>query len=86
MMSARNNAVEFLVGLLVGTALGAMSALLFAPKTGRQMRESLAGEARRLAVKASRYGIDPKELYDLTSSEEGKAVVRNIQRIRSAGL
>ena len=85
-MSARKNAAEFLVGLLVGTAVGSMAALLFAPKTGRQMRESLAGEARRLAVKASRYGIDLNELYDLKASEEGKAVVKNIQCIRSAGL
>ncbi len=86
MMSARDNLMQFLVGLFVGTALGSAAALLFAPKTGRQLRESLSGEARRLAVKASRYGLDPIETYDLTASEAGRAVVKNIERIRSAGL
>jgi gas vesicle protein len=85
-MPSHKSFMEFLAGLLVGTALGASAAVLLAPKTGRQMRESLAEEARRLAVKASRYGLDPSELYDVAASEAGRAVVKNIERIRSAGL
>lgn len=37
----------FLAGLLMGTAVGAGLALLFAPKSGRELRQQLAESARR---------------------------------------
>ena len=39
--SDRNNTATIVTFLLVGLGLGAMTALLLAPKTGRQMRRSL---------------------------------------------
>jgi gas vesicle protein len=38
---------------LVGTGLGAVVALLFAPKTGRELRENIAETTRRGVDKAS---------------------------------
>lgn len=39
--SDRNNAATIVTFLLVGLGLGALTALLLAPKTGRQMRRTL---------------------------------------------
>ena len=43
---------EFFIGLLCGTAVGAAIGLLLAPKTGAEMRQTLADSADRLRRKA----------------------------------
>jgi gas vesicle protein len=55
-MSRDNNGANFLVGFFVGTAIGAMAALLLAPKTGKELRETLAGEGKRLRDRATEEG------------------------------
>ncbi len=44
---SRPSGGAFLAGLLMGAAVGAGLALLFAPKTGRELRQQLAESARR---------------------------------------
>ena len=51
-MSSDNGGANFLVGFFVGAAMGAMGALLLAPKSGRELRESLADEGKRLRERA----------------------------------
>lgn len=51
-MSSDNGGANFLVGFFVGAAMGAMGALLLAPKSGRELRETLADEGRRLRERA----------------------------------
>lgn len=43
---------EFFIGLLCGTAVGAAIGLLLAPKTGAEMRQTLADSADRFRRKA----------------------------------
>ena len=40
-------------GMFFGTLVGAATAVLMAPASGRQLRSSLGKEAKKLAVKAS---------------------------------
>jgi gas vesicle protein len=45
----------FLVGAVVGGAVGAVLALLFAPKSGRELRRDIADKTGELYDKASHY-------------------------------
>ncbi len=51
-MASENGGSNFLAGFLVGAALGAIAALLLAPKSGRELRESLAEEGKKLRDRA----------------------------------
>ena len=48
----RESVMGFVAGTLVGAFMGCATVLLFTPRTGRQMRNSISKEARRLATKA----------------------------------
>lgn len=47
------DSVTFIAGLTVGTLIGAVSALLLAPQSGRRTRRDLARRAERLSDSAS---------------------------------
>jgi gas vesicle protein len=51
-MASEGNGGNFFAGFLVGAALGAIAALLLAPKSGRELRESLAEEGKKLRDRA----------------------------------
>jgi gas vesicle protein len=51
-MASDDGGGNFLAGFLVGATLGAMAALLLAPKSGRELRESLTEEGKKLKDKA----------------------------------
>lgn len=51
-MANDNNGANFLVGFFVGAAMGAMGALLLAPKSGRELRGELIDEGRKLRDRA----------------------------------
>lgn len=51
-MASDNGGGNFLAGFLVGATLGAIAALLLAPKSGRELRESLTEEGRKLRDRA----------------------------------
>ena len=59
-MSDGNGGYNFLAGFFVGAALGAMAALLFTPKTGKEMRDTLSEEGRRLRDKTDQAVTDLK--------------------------
>ena len=85
-MSTSDSWAEFLAGLFVGAAMGCTTMLLFTPKSGRQIRDSLTKETRRLAAKAYKACGDLNELKDVIATETAENLVDNIQSIRSAGL
>jgi len=47
-MSNERGGGKFLVGLLIGAAVGAMGALLLAPKARKEIRDTLAAEGKKL--------------------------------------
>lgn len=85
-MSTNDSWAKFLAGLVVGAAMGCTTILFFTPKSGRQVRDSLTKEARRLAAKAYKSCGDLNELRDVIATETAENLVNNIQSIRSAGL
>jgi gas vesicle protein len=56
-MASENGGSSFLAGFLVGAALGAIAALLLAPKSGRELRDSLAEEGKKLRDRAVDEGL-----------------------------
>jgi gas vesicle protein len=58
-MSSENGG-GFLTGFFIGAALGAMAALLLAPKTGRELRETLSAEGKKIRQKAEEAVSDLK--------------------------
>ena len=47
-----NRTLEFIKGLIVGGAIGAIAAILYAPKSGRETRQELAGKVDDIYSKA----------------------------------
>ena len=57
----RDSASSFGIGLLVGAALGAGLALLFAPQSGRETRQMIKEKAGELRERVARLGGKGKE-------------------------
>jgi len=55
-MASDNGGGNFLAGFLVGATIGAIAALLLAPKSGRELRESLTEEGKKLKDQALEEG------------------------------
>lgn len=75
-MANDNSGANFLVGFFVGAAIGVMGALLLAPKSGKEMRDSLAEGGRKLRDKAMDEGRRFAERSDEilgTAKERGEA-------------
>jgi gas vesicle protein len=84
LVSTRNNVISFLAGIFAGIVVGSTAGLMLAPRSGRDARDSLAKEARRLAVRVS--GLHPQEWRDIEEEEARRSLLENFERIRSAGL
>lgn len=76
---------EYLKGLMVGSilggAVGAIIALLFAPKSGKELRHDIAEKTNELYQKASNYFADVQQKVDQEVWEtvnEGKQRAQNI--------
>ncbi|WP_281885949.1 YtxH domain-containing protein [Paenibacillus sp. YYML68] len=82
-MANENNGKKFVVGAVVGTLLGAVTALLLAPKSGRELRADLAEGYECVSEKtqqvAGEVGVKTKELATALSEQSNTAV----QTIRS---
>ena len=76
--------LEFLAGMLVGGTFGTAAAVLLTLKPGHQLRNSLAREAKRLAVRAT--GLHLQEWREILAEDNGRRVLENISKLRSAGF
>lgn len=83
-MSLDRNTAGFVAGLLTGMVVGSVAALLFAPRSGRETRDRLERDAKRMAVRLS--GLHPQEWSDISAEENGRNLVENLDVIRAAGL
>ncbi|CAM4412729.1 gas vesicle protein [Paenibacillus endophyticus] len=81
-MSRENSSNGVLVGAIVGGAIGAISALLFAPKTGTDLREDLASKFKAISDKtrdiATTVGHTTKDLA-ATVGQNTKDLATNIK-------
>ncbi|HPI19648.1 MAG TPA: YtxH domain-containing protein [Candidatus Kapabacteria bacterium] len=71
----------FLLGAIIGGAVGAITALLLAPKSGRELREDLAVRSSELYDKATDYFNDLEGNVSTAvtnTMNEGKAKAQNI--------
>jgi gas vesicle protein len=79
-MNGDNSGSNFLAGLVVGAAIGAITALLFAPKSGREMRESLAEEGRKLRDRAVDEGRRLVERGQELAPEAARNAAKNVKQ------
>ncbi len=70
-----NRTLEFVKGVLIGGALGAIAALLYAPKSGRETREDLSGRMEDMYSKA-------REEYDTSLERARKSYDNTISRLK----
>jgi len=56
--NSNSNATGYLLAALTGALIGAGVALLFAPKTGKKMREDLAKQYEGVSTKVSSFATD----------------------------
>lgn len=72
----------FLTGALIGGAIGAMTALIFAPKPGRELRKDIADRSVELYDKAQeligRAGIEPGDEVVPAVMNDGRARAERI--------
>ncbi|GIP33790.1 YtxH domain-containing protein [Paenibacillus sp. J2TS4] len=87
-MSDKMNGRDFVIGALVGGVIGAVTALLFAPKSGRELRSDLADQAQQLGDKTKQIA---NNVSSQTSEWIGKAkdvagtVVEEVKAWKDAG-
>ncbi|MCB0262075.1 MAG: YtxH domain-containing protein [Calditrichia bacterium] len=70
-----SRALEFIKGLLIGGAVGAVAALLYAPKSGRETREELGGRMDDVYAKA-------REEYEASLERARRSYDSTISRIK----
>jgi gas vesicle protein len=69
-MAKQSNGKNFLIGTVVGGVVGAVTALLFAPKSGRELRADIAEQAQVIGEKTQEVA---KSVGAQTSEWVGKA-------------
>lgn len=86
-MSAENNdggGMAFVAGLFFGAVVGVATAVLIAPASGREMRETLSRGAKRFVAQTSE--LIPEEWSAIAEEEITKEIIENVSSLRSAGL
>lgn len=85
-MSGENNGggMAFVAGLFFGTLVGVSTAILMAPASGREMRETLSRGAKRFVAQTTE--LIPEEWSEIAEEEITKEIIENVSSLRSAGL
>jgi gas vesicle protein len=83
-MSEESGGYGFVAGLFLGAALGAVTALLFAPMTGRELKETLAEERRKLREKTDRAIADLRRRGDDLVERTRKATAQTAEGVSQA--
>ncbi len=69
----------FAVGAIVGGIIGGVTALLFAPKPGKKMREELAEDAHDILERACQYSIELAEKAQ-EIAEDAEATAKKVKK------
>lgn len=69
---------KFGLGLLIGTVIGAITALFVTPKTGKEMREDVAKKVEELKKLLAEKEVDKKvkEIFDVVTEESKKIYLK----------
>ena len=68
-----NDKSDLIIGLLLGTAIGACAAMLFAPKSGKDIRKQIKDIAK-----------DPKDLFKTAKEKAGNVAENAKDKLESA--
>ncbi|MBM3461839.1 MAG: YtxH domain-containing protein [Armatimonadetes bacterium] len=78
----KTNALPFVFGLLVGSLVGAATAIILAPQSGAQTRELISAKANEAKVKAGSYAGELKEdLGEWTEKTKKQVVTKFKERL-----
>jgi gas vesicle protein len=73
-MDSRGTTKSFLIGMLTGAAAGGLAALLYAPKSGREMRKDIGKQKDRLIKEGERQmNLAKGKVADIIESSRKKA-------------
>ena len=87
---ADNKSSKFGLGVILGTVVGAVAGILFAPQKGEKTRELLKKEKERLEILIKEKNVDKKvkEIFDTVNSETRKlyreAEIKLIEKLSKA--
>jgi len=70
-MSSDSGASDFLAGFFIGTLVGAVFALLFAPSSGEETRQQIKEKGIELKERAAELELDSSRLSELKERGEG---------------
>jgi gas vesicle protein len=79
-----NGGESFVAGFFVGAAFGAVAALLLTPKTGKEMRETLAEEGKRLRERTEGTISELREKGQEVSEKAREAVTETGEGVKKA--
>jgi gas vesicle protein len=74
-----NSGGIFVIGLVAGTVLGAGLGMLFAPKSGSELRGQLSDQAGSLATTAMKTA---SETYERATDVAGEWVAKNVKNVQ----
>ena len=67
MFEEKNNSKSFVTGLITGSVIGALAALLYAPKSGREFRQDISDKKNEL--------MDDAELMLMNAKEKASNII-----------
>lgn len=83
MFEEKSNTSGFLLGLLTGGIIGGLAALLYAPKSGRELRQDISIKKDELLEDADRYMENAKHKASDLISEGRKAAVNFLDETKN---
>jgi len=84
----KENCKSFIRGALAGSIVGSVAALLFAPKSGRELRQNITDQARNVSDKGQELAVkisDTSIEYTDKIKETASAVIHEIGQWRKKG-
>ncbi|MBB3109836.1 gas vesicle protein [Paenibacillus phyllosphaerae] len=86
MAKSKNNNKGFLYGLLAGGLVGSISALLFAPKPGKELRQDIASGAQQVGEKTVKLAGQVGDTTTKIAGQVGESTTRLAKQVSSGAV